>query len=636
VRHALRTTLLAAGAAILMAAPAQAADGCVSPYTPDTADGFAHWYDASDGIPENVDLLDVAAAGSGTSLRLVAVGMETDPDTQATAAVVYRLTASGWVGDEIADLAPGDSKLDQVALTDGGGWAIGEQQGAAAPLVLRLGAGGWTEVTPPADFGKPTAIGSFGPGGYVGDDGGTIWRFTDSDATLTNVGGAASAGKINGISLFANGTGFAGADSASATDPSARFFKLQMAAGTALTPAPDVAMAPDQPGTDIEAVAATQSLSAAAIDSRQRVWHIESGRWVQEPAPAAADPIFPANTDLVDIAAVVDATTASFVDEAIAGTIDDSGAAWWRRRQAGSTVAWECVTFGPEQIRSVAVVNRENIWAVGDGGVVMRRWAHPIPDEDGDGVADYDDQCPDDPQGVHGRDGCPDSDGDGVLDKADACPEEHQGSAGRGGCPDSDGDGVLDRDDACPLEPAEEGGSDGCPPVEQNSTGADRAVTAESEPAEQPPPAPRESEPRQRPPAEPTAERGELPEIEPVVEPVKKKKGTGKRKHRKRLLKGLKVKSKGRAALRISFRLTARARVSIYATRDGRVVGTTGTRTLRRGKRKLVLRFRGRPPSNLKVTARRMRKGDRANDRRSRARKRSRAQNSNRTRRESR
>ncbi|HET6362096.1 MAG TPA: outer membrane beta-barrel protein [Gemmatimonadota bacterium] len=55
------------------------------------------------------------------------------------------------------------------------------------------------------------------------------------------------------------------------------------------------------------------------------------------------------------------------------------------------------------------------------------------PDEDGDGVADFEDGCPGSPQGIDvGPDGCAfdpeaepaatDSDGDGVLDARDACP----------------------------------------------------------------------------------------------------------------------------------------------------------------------------------------------------------------------
>ena len=87
------------------------------------------------------------------------------------------------------------------------------------------------------------------------------------------------------------------------------------------------------------------------------------------------------------------------------------------------------------------------------------------PDRDGDGFADADDKCPDDPEDPDGRfdDGCPDfdDDNDGVPDLADACPET-AGDADHSGCPpgDTDGDGLADQQDNCP---AEKGSFDGCP-----------------------------------------------------------------------------------------------------------------------------------------------------------------------------
>lgn len=58
----------------------------------------------------------------------------------------------------------------------------------------------------------------------------------------------------------------------------------------------------------------------------------------------------------------------------------------------------------------------------------------------------------------------PDRDGDGVADDQDACPDE----PGPQGCPDpdSDGDGIVDRDDRCPEKPETKNGhqdEDGCP-----------------------------------------------------------------------------------------------------------------------------------------------------------------------------
>jgi outer membrane protein OmpA-like peptidoglycan-associated protein len=80
------------------------------------------------------------------------------------------------------------------------------------------------------------------------------------------------------------------------------------------------------------------------------------------------------------------------------------------------------------------------------------------PDTDGDGIADGDDECPKTPGTIRG---CPDTDGDGIADRFDECPDE-AGAAAVGGCPDRDGDGVPDRQDACP-DVAGIRGAGGCP-----------------------------------------------------------------------------------------------------------------------------------------------------------------------------
>ncbi|MCB9632366.1 MAG: OmpA family protein [Sandaracinus sp.] len=100
----------------------------------------------------------------------------------------------------------------------------------------------------------------------------------------------------------------------------------------------------------------------------------------------------------------------------------------------------------------------------------------PSNDRDGDGIADSDDACPDEPEDFdefEDTDGCPDldDDRDGILDVSDACrlePEDVDGFADEDGCPDPDNDedGILDRDDACPNEPEVVNGvddQDGCP-----------------------------------------------------------------------------------------------------------------------------------------------------------------------------
>jgi hypothetical protein len=71
-----------------------------------------------------------------------------------------------------------------------------------------------------------------------------------------------------------------------------------------------------------------------------------------------------------------------------------------------------------------------------------------------DGVSDNKDKCPDTPSGVAvDANGCPvDSDGDGVADYNDDCPTV-AGLTSLKGCPDADSDGVADKNDKCPDTP---------------------------------------------------------------------------------------------------------------------------------------------------------------------------------------
>ncbi len=82
------------------------------------------------------------------------------------------------------------------------------------------------------------------------------------------------------------------------------------------------------------------------------------------------------------------------------------------------------------------------------GLLVTLRWP---ADDDGDGVGNKRDRCPNTPPGTSvDRHGCPnDKDGDGITDDEDKCPLAY-GPAYTRGCPDRDGDGVPDVDDKCP------------------------------------------------------------------------------------------------------------------------------------------------------------------------------------------
>lgn len=111
-------------------------------------------------------------------------------------------------------------------------------------------------------------------------------------------------------------------------------------------------------------------------------------------------------------------------------------------------------------------------------------------DRDNDGIADNEDQCPDQ-AGPASLSGCPDSDQDGIADKSDDCPlvagpadlkgcpdkdgdkvpdymdqcPETAGLPALKGCPDTDGDGVADPDDKCPNTPGP-AANFGCPELQ--------------------------------------------------------------------------------------------------------------------------------------------------------------------------
>ena len=85
-------------------------------------------------------------------------------------------------------------------------------------------------------------------------------------------------------------------------------------------------------------------------------------------------------------------------------------------------------------------------------------------DDDKDGVINEDDKCPDVP-GLPAFNGCPDSDGDGITDAEDKCPLKAGPLEGQG-CPDSDGDGIYDHVDVCPATPGIVENK-GCPEIKE-------------------------------------------------------------------------------------------------------------------------------------------------------------------------
>ena len=108
----------------------------------------------------------------------------------------------------------------------------------------------------------------------------------------------------------------------------------------------------------------------------------------------------------------------------------------------------------------------------------------PDDDNDGDGVRDGFDSCPNDAEDMDGdrdEDGCPDddTDRDGIDDVNDQCPNEAEDADGFGdedGCPedDFDGDGIPDDGDECPDAAEIMNGiddEDGCPEPDDDGDG---------------------------------------------------------------------------------------------------------------------------------------------------------------------
>lgn len=107
---------------------------------------------------------------------------------------------------------------------------------------------------------------------------------------------------------------------------------------------------------------------------------------------------------------------------------------------------------------------------------VAYTWPFLAADSDGDGLPDFRDGCPVDPEdydGFEDDDGCPDpdNDGDGIrdaLDGAPELPEDVDGFEDGDGVPDldNDSDGIVDERDMCPNEREDLDGfedEDGCP-----------------------------------------------------------------------------------------------------------------------------------------------------------------------------
>lgn len=149
------------------------------------------------------------------------------------------------------------------------------------------------------------------------------------------------------------------------------------------------------------------------------------------------------NAEMIALDQAEDVSTFRFIIPVGAGIKMDLNPQWSLGLEYGFRISFSDYLDGV----SMSGNPNKNDW-YGIGGLNLN-YRLSKRDSDKDGVADVDDQCPND-YGILSLQGCPDGDMDGIADAEDNCPAL-AGIALYGGCPDTDGDGILDPYDDCPA-----------------------------------------------------------------------------------------------------------------------------------------------------------------------------------------
>jgi len=130
-------------------------------------------------------------------------------------------------------------------------------------------------------------------------------------------------------------------------------------------------------------------------------------------------------------------------------------------------INWMLSEAGQENFDEIGFVRLDPFSRVMSGDRVGLDLRGILPDDDGDGIWNGDDQCPNTDAGLSvDTTGCAqnqlDDDGDGFVNTVDDCPNQFGTSTiPTTGCPDADGDGWADASDAFPDEPSQWADSDG-------------------------------------------------------------------------------------------------------------------------------------------------------------------------------
>jgi hypothetical protein len=521
------------------------------------------WYDEQAGVPATVQFEDVAANADAQ----VAVGS----DDATGAAVIYRRVADAWQAEQVT--MPGSSELVDVDVAPAGvsAWAVGSSvdgAGVAHPLVLRLASNGtWVDESAKLPAGAPAATAvAIGDGEVtIGDAEGDLHTVPAAGNTTTTP--AAAAGDIRGIELLSGGSGYAVADfDGIAGDSTVRIYELGPA------PILEPAQAPAGQPVDMTALAATAPNQAVALDSSETTWRVNhDDRWVPE-----TDAGLPAARQLDALGSVPGGQAVEDPDEFpgwatefLAGAAPAAGAPeggapegaiWQRKRWGYHDVDWTRVELpaGTAPLTGVAATRWDDAWAVGASGTILRYWRPPDPEAEQRALEEAE------------RLRLEEEERQRLAEEERLRQEEER----------------LRQEEEERLR-QEELARQQLEAVAQEDAPADEPVADDSTAPPPPPP--------------PVVERDSFDMNGVVIDdrPTRRPGST------KRLLSDVRVVRRGQWLV-VSFRLSARARVALTAKRGGKVIARTPMRTLRPGRRQLVLRFRGAPPSSLKVVVRRV------------------------------
>ena len=130
-------------------------------------------------------------------------------------------------------------------------------------------------------------------------------------------------------------------------------------------------------------------------------------------------------------------------------------------------LSWMLSEEGQDNFDEIGFVRLDPQARVHAGDRIGINLRHLLPDDDGDGIWNGDDQCPNTDSGLSvDSNGCAqnqrDDDGDGLFNTDDDCPYEAGTSTHPVvGCPDTDGDGWADSADAFPDESTQWNDTDG-------------------------------------------------------------------------------------------------------------------------------------------------------------------------------